>query len=309
MIQFSNARGRFDSSCSTVSSEYDPMRFLNSGDRSYLESRIRSPHGCPLPNSSSSLSSRIGNSVHNTVRRRLFENIYGSESNVWTNMVTAQQSTNHTANSTNNSKCSPLPYSKLFAIQAQLQRLYDSSSINHQNLHSFDSSIADGVFSMNNHQQRPSNCSDILSTRSQSARFNGPHIRKMCCVFCKNNNRPVEQYTSHSVRDPVTGYTTCPVLRRYVCPNCGTRDGPNFAHTKSYCPLQRKIRFLQQQQEILNRKNQSIGQEIGDLSSETSREQTSDWVAIFWKTSSSKTIRLILSKYTYPKFLVRIWIP
>lgn len=37
------------------------------------------------------------------------------------------------------------------------------------------------------------------------------------CVFCRNNSEPPENFLSHNVKDPWTGKTTCPVLRKYRC--------------------------------------------------------------------------------------------
>lgn len=54
-----------------------------------------------------------------------------------------------------------------------------------------------------------------------------------CCVFCKNNGRTEQEYSSHEVKDS-RGRCTCPVLRCYKCPICGASgDG---GHTKKYCP-------------------------------------------------------------------------
>ena len=56
---------------------------------------------------------------------------------------------------------------------------------------------------------------------------------KKVCVFCKNNGEIADLYTSHVLKD-AEGRVTCPVLRKYTCPLCGTNgDG---AHTIRYCP-------------------------------------------------------------------------
>lgn len=53
------------------------------------------------------------------------------------------------------------------------------------------------------------------------------------CHFCKNNGEPNSLAYSHTARD-MEERTTCPVLRRLVCPVCKS-TGEN-AHTISYCP-------------------------------------------------------------------------
>lgn len=54
------------------------------------------------------------------------------------------------------------------------------------------------------------------------------------CKFCKNNGESREQYTSHVLRNPVTGKLICPVLRSHVCEICGVSG--DDAHTRNYCP-------------------------------------------------------------------------
>lgn len=61
--------------------------------------------------------------------------------------------------------------------------------------------------------------------------------RERMCKFCKENGEPIEQYTSHRLRDN-EGLVTCPVLRSYNCELCGA-TGDN-AHTRSYCPKKPK---------------------------------------------------------------------
>jgi len=56
----------------------------------------------------------------------------------------------------------------------------------------------------------------------------------LVCNFCKNNGEREAMYRSHNLKDH-TGKVTCPVLRNYTCPKCGTR-GDN-AHTIKYCPV------------------------------------------------------------------------
>lgn len=53
------------------------------------------------------------------------------------------------------------------------------------------------------------------------------------CVFCSNNNEPLEVIKSHSVRDTF-GRVLCPKLRTYVCPICNCSG--DKAHTIKYCP-------------------------------------------------------------------------
>lgn len=52
------------------------------------------------------------------------------------------------------------------------------------------------------------------------------------CSFCKNNNRPVEVYRSHILKDP-EGKVLCPLLRAYDCENCHSGGG-DTAHTRKY---------------------------------------------------------------------------
>ncbi|XP_064596084.1 uncharacterized protein LOC135462767 [Liolophura sinensis] len=63
-------------------------------------------------------------------------------------------------------------------------------------------------------------------------------MRNTVCVFCKNNGETLSVYGSHLLKDS-SGRVTCPVLRRYTCPICGTSG--DTAHTVRYCPLNSKF--------------------------------------------------------------------
>ncbi|XP_041456416.1 protein nanos-like [Lytechinus variegatus] len=54
------------------------------------------------------------------------------------------------------------------------------------------------------------------------------------CVFCKNNGESELVYASHKLKSE-DGITTCPILRAYTCPLCGTNG--DRAHTIKYCPV------------------------------------------------------------------------
>ncbi len=65
--------------------------------------------------------------------------------------------------------------------------------------------------------------------------------RSKVCTFCKTNGEPEIIYTSHSLKD-ASDRITCPILQRYVCPDCGATG--EKTHTKKYCPvLQKKLRM------------------------------------------------------------------
>ncbi|NWX41557.1 NANO3 protein, partial [Steatornis caripensis] len=60
---------------------------------------------------------------------------------------------------------------------------------------------------------------------------------KTLCAFCKHNGEAKHVYSGHSLRD-AGGRVQCPVLRSYVCPQCGATQ--DRAHTKRFCPLTRR---------------------------------------------------------------------
>ncbi|NXQ98175.1 NANO3 protein, partial [Sagittarius serpentarius] len=60
---------------------------------------------------------------------------------------------------------------------------------------------------------------------------------KALCAFCKHNGEAKHVYSGHSLRD-AGGRVQCPVLRSYVCPQCGATQ--DRAHTKRFCPLTRR---------------------------------------------------------------------
>lgn len=74
-------------------------------------------------------------------------------------------------------------------------------------------------------------------TPEASAAASAASPGKSLCAFCKHNGEAKHIYSGHSLRD-AGGRVLCPVLRNYVCPQCGATQ--DRAHTKRFCPLTRR---------------------------------------------------------------------
>lgn len=84
--------------------------------------------------------------------------------------------------------------------------------------------------SVNNQNSNP--LETYMTFKEQRKKKKPPKVEH--CVFCKNNGEDSSLYSSHILKDE-TGRVSCPVLRSYTCPLCGS-NGDN-AHTVRYCPL------------------------------------------------------------------------
>ena len=84
--------------------------------------------------------------------------------------------------------------------------------------------------SVNNQNGNP--LETYMTFKEQRKKKKPPKVEH--CVFCKNNGEDISLYSSHILKDE-TGRVSCPVLRSYTCPLCGS-NGDN-AHTVRYCPL------------------------------------------------------------------------
>ncbi|XP_055476707.1 nanos homolog 3 [Psammomys obesus] len=72
------------------------------------------------------------------------------------------------------------------------------------------------------------------SPASQQARKESSTAPERLCSFCKHNGESRAIYQSHVLKDEA-GRVLCPILRDYVCPQCGATQ--EHAHTRRFCPL------------------------------------------------------------------------
>ncbi|KAM8972517.1 nanos homolog 3 [Pelodytes ibericus] len=76
----------------------------------------------------------------------------------------------------------------------------------------------------------------LLSTPSQPG-YSAPSDPAAFCTFCKHNGESKRVYSQHTLKDS-RGNVQCPILRCYVCPQCGSTG--DHAHTRRFCPLTEK---------------------------------------------------------------------
>ncbi|XP_041370622.1 nanos homolog 2-like [Gigantopelta aegis] len=74
----------------------------------------------------------------------------------------------------------------------------------------------------------------LQKERKKAKRSKSVKGGKKVCVFCKNNGEQASVFSSHILKDD-EGRVSCPILRKYTCPLCGTSG--DTAHTIKYCPL------------------------------------------------------------------------
>ncbi|XP_040197996.1 nanos homolog 3 [Rana temporaria] len=88
-------------------------------------------------------------------------------------------------------------------------------------------------------EERPGPCHE--GTTSEEPGRDGGHSaspgKTMQCTFCKHNGEHWRVYSAHKLRDR-DGTILCPVLRSYICPQCGASG--DKAHTRRFCPMTKK---------------------------------------------------------------------